>query len=398
MVRIVTRAEQSMAAISVVALLTMVLVGAVMARSLARKAEMAVQAVERMARGDLTVQLQAQGENELDRIMRALNRMAQRLRETLAEVRQASSQISVASQEVAVGASDLSVRTEQTAGNLEKTASSMEQITTMVRQASDSAQHANQLALTAATVAQQGGEVVSRVVETMNGINQSSTRISDIISVIDGIAFQTNILALNAAVEAARAGEQGRGFAVVAGEVRNLAQRSAEAAKEIKALITESVTRVEAGTSLVHEAGETIRGVVSHSRQVSDIVAELMASSAEQAQGIGQVNEAVSLLDQMTQQNAALVEESSAAAESLQEQAHRLDAQVAVFDIGQHAAKCSAAFTRTPTPRLDLDEPTAARRAAPLSALPKAAQASNATAVVAASSTAGKDEGDWTSF
>nr|WP_305792625.1 methyl-accepting chemotaxis protein [Aquabacterium sp. A08] len=312
----------------------MLALGTYVARGLIASTGRTVQAVRQMAGGDLTVNVPVHGHSETDQVLLAVNQMAARLREVLGQVRQAASEIGTASAEVATGASDLSMRTEQTASNLEQTAASMEELTATVRQSSDSARQANQLAGNAAEVAQYGGAVVGQVVDTMTEINQSSQKIHDIIGVIDGIAFQTNILALNAAVEAARAGEQGRGFAVVAGEVRSLAQRSAEAAKEIKQLISDSVAKVEGGTLLVREAGTTIADVVDNARRVNDIVAEMMAASQEQAEGIGQVNTAVSQLDQMTQQNAALVEQSAAAAESLQEQARRLVAAVGVFDIG----------------------------------------------------------------
>jgi methyl-accepting chemotaxis protein len=239
----------------------------------------------------------------------------------------------VASTEVAVGNADLSGRTEQAASNLQQTASSMEQLTGTVKHTADSARTANQLAGSAAEVARRGGEVVSQVVATMEDINQASRKIADIIGTIDGIAFQTNILALNAAVEAARAGEQGRGFAVVAGEVRNLAQRSAEAAKEIKSLIGSSVDKVDAGTRLVGDAGTTMGEIMASVQRVSDTIGEISAAASEQSEGIGQVNTAVTQLDQMTQQNAALVEQSAAAAESLKSQASKLNGLVSVFKV-----------------------------------------------------------------
>src|SRR5207249_10337976 len=238
--------------------------------------------------------------------------------------------ISTASTEIAHGNADLSARTEQTASNLQQTASSMAQLTGTVRQSADAASQANQLASSASAVAQRGGEVVTQVVSTMDEITASSKKIADIIGVIDGIAFQTNILAWKAAVEAARAGEQGRGLAVVAGEVRSLAQRSAEAAKEIKALIGTSVDKVETGSKLVQDAGTTMNEIASVQR-VSDIIGEITAASSEQSSGIGQVNTAVTQLDQMTQQNAALVEQSAAAAESLKEQARKLSGVVSTF-------------------------------------------------------------------
>jgi methyl-accepting chemotaxis protein len=261
----------------------------------------------------------------------ALQSALQRMQVVVASVQDSSTQIEAASREIALGNQDLSARTEQAASNLEETAASMEQVNSTSRQSAESAHQASQMAVANAEVAARGGRVVGQVVSTMDEINHSSKKISDIIGVIDGIAFQTNILALNAAVEAARAGEQGRGFAVVAGEVRNLAQRSAEAAKEIKTLIGTSVERVEAGSRLVAEAGETIGEVVSNAQRVADIIAEITAASGEQSAGMGQVNTAVNQLDKMTQQNAALVEESSAAAESLRDQAVLLTQAIQIF-------------------------------------------------------------------
>ncbi len=261
----------------------------------------------------------------------ALKQALGRVQQTLLQVRASAGSVNVASEEIATGNHDLSARTEQAASNIQQTASAMEQLTATVRNSADSARQANQLAASAAEVAQRGGAVVSQVVSTMDEINQSSKRISDIIGTIDGIAFQTNILALNAAVEAARAGEQGRGFAVVAGEVRTLAQRSAEAAREIKGLIGASVDRVEAGSRLVADAGHTMEEIVGSVKRVSDVIGEISTASSEQSDGIGQVGTAVTQLDQMTQQNAALVEQSTAAAESLRQQAQRLTDALAGF-------------------------------------------------------------------
>ena len=259
--------------------------------------------------------------------------MKDSLLQTVTQVRSATDSINTASSEIASGNQDLSARTEQAASNLEETAASMEELTSTVRNSADAARQANQLAATASEIAVRGGQVVGEVVTTMEAINHSSKKISDIIGVIDGIAFQTNILALNAAVEAARAGEQGRGFAVVAGEVRNLAQRSAEAAKEIKGLIGTSVDKVEAGSRLVADAGQTMSEIVGSVQRVSDIIGEITAAAGEQSDGIGQVNVAVNQLDQMTQQNAALVEESAAAAESLKDQANRLAQVIQIFKL-----------------------------------------------------------------
>jgi methyl-accepting chemotaxis protein len=286
-------------------------------------------ALRRIADGDLSGDTPAV--SDANSLMGALAAMQTSMRTLVGQVQASSIGIEAASQEIASGNQDLSARTEQAASNLEETAASMEQLTSTVRQSADAARQANQLASSAAEIAARGGQVVGQVVTTMDEINHSSKKISDIIGVIDGIAFQTNILALNAAVEAARAGEQGRGFAVVAGEVRNLAQRSAEAAKEIKGLIGASVDKVEAGSRLVADAGQTMSEIVGSVQRVSDIIGEITAASGEQSDGIGQVNVAVTQLDQMTQQNAALVEESAAAAESLKDQAGRLSDVVRVF-------------------------------------------------------------------
>jgi methyl-accepting chemotaxis protein len=314
-----------------------------MTRSVTGPLKRAVAATRTIAQGDLSQSIDANGKDELSDLLRALSEMQGGLRKLVGQVRQSTDSISTASTEIAIGNQDLSLRTEQTASNLQQTASSMEELTGTVKQSADSARQANQLASSAAEVAARGGHVVSQVVSTMDEINASSKKISDIIGVIDGIAFQTNILALNAAVEAARAGEQGRGFAVVAAEVRSLAGRSAEAAKEIKSLIGASVERVEAGSRLVNDAGRTMTEIVGSVQRVSDIIGEITAASAEQSDGIGQVNKSVTQLDQMTQQNAALVEESAAAAESLKGQAQQLAAMVDTFRLGSEAAPKSSA-------------------------------------------------------
>jgi methyl-accepting chemotaxis protein len=305
----------------------------------------AARVADTVAGGDLTVQAHSERADELGDLLRALDRMAGQLNESLQTVMDSSQSIQTASSEIASGNLDLSQRTEQAASRLQQTASAMTQLTGTVRQSAESAATANQLASTAAAVAQRGGEVVHQVVKTMDEINASSNKISDIIGVIDGIAFQTNILALNAAVEAARAGEQGRGFAVVASEVRSLAQRSAEAAKEIKGLIGSSVAKVEAGARLVQDAGTTMSEIVASVGKVSDVIGEIRASTVEQSEGIGSVNGAVVQLDQMTQQNAALVEESAAAAESLRDQARKLAGLVSGFTLSsqQHATAPPAA-------------------------------------------------------
>ena len=294
-----------------------------------RRAESMAQAIAAM---DLSAQPQAHyAGDETGRLLRALDVMRTALQKALQEVRGVADGISTASTQIASGNQDLSSRTEQAASNLQETAGSMEELTGTVTQTADSARTANQLANSASEAAAEGGAVVGQVVATMDEINSSSRKIGDIIGTIDGIAFQTNILALNAAVEAARAGEQGRGFAVVASEVRSLARRSAEAAKEIKTLIGASVERVEAGAQLVHKAGNSMTDIVARVQRVKDIIGEITTAANEQSMGIGQVNVAVSQLDQMTQQNAALVEESSAATESLREQAQRLADVVSIF-------------------------------------------------------------------
>ncbi len=295
-----------------------------------------------IAEGDLSrVMKPVEGVDEASKLTRSLHRMQEALQTMVGQLRTAADSIRTASMEIATGNQDLSSRTEQTASNLQEAASSLVQLTGTVKQTADSARTANQLASSASGAAAKGGEVVSQVVSTMDEINASSKRISDIIGTIDGIAFQTNILALNAAVEAARAGEQGRGFAVVAGEVRSLAQRSAEAAREIKTLIGASVERVETGSRLVQEAGSTMSDIVSSVQRVTDIIGEITAASSEQSDGISQVTQGVGNLDQMTQQNAALVEQSAAAAESLKDQAERLGTVVDRFRVSGHASAAS---------------------------------------------------------
>ncbi len=322
----------------VVVVLTGLLLSAWLVKQLTQPLSKAVELANEIAKGDLTRDVHDDRKDELGQLLRSLNAMTQKLRTVVGEVRNGVDSVSSASSQIASGNQDLSARTEQTAANLEETAASIEELTATVTQSADTARQANQLAATAAQAAERGGEVVNQVVMSMDQINTSSRKISDIIGVIDGIAFQTNILALNAAVEAARAGEQGRGFAVVAGEVRSLAGRSAEAAKEIKALITASVNNVDQGAEQVAQAGESMQEIVASVRRVTDLIGEITASANEQRDGIAQVNQAVSNLDQMTQQNAALVEESSAAATSMNEQAKRLAEVVAVFNVGQTQA------------------------------------------------------------
>ncbi|WP_402721077.1 methyl-accepting chemotaxis protein [Janthinobacterium rivuli] len=299
----------------------------------------AVDIARKVADGDLTAQIDASAKDETGQLLLALKDMNTSLLNIVGEVRSGTDSIATSSTQIAAGNQDLSSRTEEQAGSLEETASSMEELTSTVKQNADNARQANQLAASAAQVAVKGGEVVAQVVGTMESINASSNKIVDIISVIDGIAFQTNILALNAAVEAARAGEQGRGFAVVASEVRNLAQRSASAAKEIKTLIGASVEQVNAGSMLVAQAGSTMNDIVDSVQRVSDIITEITAASSEQSVGIDEINRAIGQMDAVTQQNAALVEESAAAAESMQHQAHNLAQVVSVFKLnGQQAS------------------------------------------------------------
>nr|WP_307727144.1 methyl-accepting chemotaxis protein [Massilia litorea] len=312
-------------------------------RGIVRPIREAVELAETVASGDLTRRIDATSKDETGALLRALRHMNDSLVKIVTEVRGGTDTISGASSEIAAGNMDLSSRTEQQAASLEETAASMEQITGTVRQNADNARQANQLAITASNVAVEGGSVVGQVITTMGSINESSRKIVDIIGVIDGIAFQTNILALNAAVEAARAGEQGRGFAVVASEVRTLAQRSAAAAKEIKGLIGDSVEKVDAGARLVDQAGATMEQVVESIRRVTDIMAEITHATQEQTGGIEQVNIAIGQMDEATQQNAALVEESAAAAGAMQEQAAKLAQVVGVFKLDAQAVAAPAA-------------------------------------------------------
>jgi methyl-accepting chemotaxis protein len=357
-----------------------------------------------VARGDLTASVPVES-GDTRSIMSALKEMQTNLANTVRSVRENAEGVSTASSEIADGNHDLSARTESQASSLEQTASSMEQLSSAVKQNADSARQANQLALNASTVAVKGGRVVAQVVDTMKGINDASRKISEIISVIDGIAFQTNILALNAAVEAARAGEQGRGFAVVASEVRSLAGRSAEAAKEIKNLINASVERVEQGTALVDQAGTTMTEVVDSIKRVTDIMGEISAASDEQASGVAQVGEAVTHMDQVTQQNAALVEEMAAAASSLKSQAEELVGTVAVFklsgnDGGHHSVAPRATAVRAPVATAKAyKSPERRTMAAPARPAPRPAPAkaiSHAPVKAAATAKGGDDE--WETF
>ncbi|MFC5460674.1 methyl-accepting chemotaxis protein [Massilia niabensis] len=332
--------------LGVVALLLGVACAWFITRSITVPLRQAVGFAQRVARGDLTSRAAQESRDETGDLLRALASMTQALAGIVGHVRTGTGSIGMAANEIASGNADLSVRTEQQAGSLEETASSMEELTSTVRQNADNAREANRLAQSAAAIAGQGGAVVAEVVTTMGSINDSSRKIVDIISVIDGIAFQTNILALNAAVEAARAGEQGRGFAVVAGEVRNLAQRSAAAAKEIKTLIDDSVNNVAAGAKQVDRAGATMNEIVRSIEHVTTIMADIANASEEQSAGIEQVNSAIVDMDRVTQQNAALVEEAAAAAESMQEQAERLAEVVSTFKLDDVNAAARAGGTR----------------------------------------------------
>ncbi len=352
----------------------------------------AINVAETIANGDLTVRVAVDRGDEFGEMMRAIAHMQGQLVHLVSDVRKGTSNIEVASEEIASGNNDLSARTEQASSNLQMTASSMDALTSTVKQSAESARQANRLAESATHVAQRGGEVVNQVVATMNDINSSSRKISDIISVIDGIAFQTNILALNAAVEAARAGEQGRGFAVVASEVRSLAGRSADAAKEIKTLINNSVEKVEGGSQLVAQAGQTMSEIVTSVQRVTDIIGEITAASAEQADGIAQVNSSIGELDQMTQQNAALVEQAAAASSSMREQAHRLAQVVAAFKLSanqQGGAGSPRQSVRSSKPSASISKPSEAK-----------SKGNTAKPLLAGggSASAGKQDDNWETF
>ncbi|GAA4348266.1 methyl-accepting chemotaxis protein [Variovorax defluvii] len=383
--------------LTVLTLLAGALCSVLITRSITRPLARAVQVAETVAAGDLSTRIEVESRDETGQLMQALQRMNESLARVVAQVRSGTDTMATASGQIASGNQDLSSRTEEQASSLEQTAASMEELTSTVKQNADNARQANQLALSASEVAVKGGGVVSQVVDTMGSIHASSKKIVDIISVIDGIAFQTNILALNAAVEAARAGEQGRGFAVVAAEVRNLAQRSAAAAKEIKGLIDDSVGKVDAGSELVAEAGRTMNEVVDSVKRVTDIMGEITAASQEQTQGIEQVNQAITQMDQVTQQNAALVEEAAAAAASMQEQAASLVQAVGVFKLGRGEAptvpaKVKEASRVEPSPQR---KPAASK--APARAAASLASSAAAPKPVTAAATA-SPSGDWTEF
>ena len=396
--------------VGIVALLLAAGLGWLITRSLVRELggepQVAAQMARAVAEGDFTQPITVLAGDQTS-LMAQLATMKDGLASVVAQVRRSSESVAMASSEIAQGNQDLSARTESQASALEETAASMEQLGATVRQNADTARQANQLARTASDVAERGGEVVGQVVQTMKGINESSQRISDIIQVIDGIAFQTNILALNAAVEAARAGEQGRGFAVVASEVRSLAGRSAEAAKEIKQLISASVERVEQGSAMVDQAGETMAEVVQSIRRVTDLMGEINAASSEQASGVAQVGEAVTQMDQATQQNAALVEEMAAAAGSLSSQAQELVQAVAVFKLD--ASMGGSGGYSAPAPRPAARRPAASAPApARVAAAPRASSAAKPTAPAktalqapkpaARAAAAPSNNDDWESF
>jgi methyl-accepting chemotaxis protein len=326
-------ARNMLLGIALTATVLALVVAWIVVNGITRPLNKAIGIARRVADGDLRTQVEVSSRDETGQLMQALKDMNESLVTIVSEVRQGTDSITTASHSIAIGNHELSNRTEQEAASLQETSSSMEELTSTVKNNADNARRANQLALSASDIAVEGGAVVSRVVETMGAINQSAKRIVDIIAVIDGIAFQTNILALNAAVEAARAGEQGRGFAVVAAEVRNLAQRSAAAAKEIKTLIDDSVEKVGVGTSLVDQAGKTMQEVVVSVKRVTGIIGEIALASQEQTEGIEQINQAVIRMDGTTQQNAALVEEAASAAESLQQQADKLLQSVGIFKL-----------------------------------------------------------------
>ena len=354
-----TWAQRSAIGLIVLSIACGIVIGAWLVAGIARSLAQALRIANSVAAGDLTERIDIASRDEIGQLLEALQKMNTGLVAIVTEVRSGTEVIATASSQIAAGNQDLSCRTEEQASSLEETAASMEELTSTVRQNADNARQANTLAETASTVASRGGQVIGQVVATMGEINDSSRKIVDIIGVIDAIAFQTNILALNAAVEAARAGEQGRGFAVVASEVRNLAQRSASAAREIKTLIGTSVERADAGSKLVDEAGATMHEIVQSVRRVADIMGEITSASSEQTAGIDQINVAIAQMDQVTQQNAALVEQASAASESMQDQARKLAQAVGLFKLGD--ASGSTGSGSAPMQRTGLARPASPR-------------------------------------
>jgi methyl-accepting chemotaxis protein len=384
------RAQMLMIALAGFSLLLGAFIGWSVTRSITRPLTAAMDIAQSVAKGDLTRLIEADGRDETAELMRSLKAMNDSLAAIVGEVRAGTETIATGSDQIAAGNQDLSSRTEQQASSLEETASSMEELTATVRQNADNAQQANKLAQSASGVARKGGAVVAEVVGTMGQINDSARKIAEIIGVIDSIAFQTNILALNAAVEAARAGEEGRGFAVVAAEVRNLAQRSAAAAKEISGLIGHSVATVEQGSKLVDQAGATMGEILSSIERVTDIMSEITAASNEQAAGITQVNTAIAQMDQVTQQNSALVEEAAAAADSLRDQAASLASVVSVFQLGGPALSA-------PRPQAPAPAPAPARKVVSIPArTSQAVRAPSGTRRLAAANV--PDDGGWESF
>ena len=391
-------ARNLMIIVAVIAALTGIGAATLITRSLVAQLggepNYAARVANMIAGGDLTAEVRLR-ERDTTSMMFAMHQMRDNLSGIVGQVRSGTDTIATASSQIASGNLDLSSRTEEQASSLEETASSMEELTSTVKQNADNARQANALAVSASEVAVKGGTVVAQVVDTMGAINTSAKKIVDIIGVIDGIAFQTNILALNAAVEAARAGEQGRGFAVVAAEVRNLAQRSAAAAKEIKTLIGDSVEKVDTGTRLVDQAGNTMEEIVASVKRVTDIMAEIMAASQEQTAGIEQINQAIAQMDEVTQQNAALVEEAAAAAQSLQDQAGSLSQVVSVFQIGAAPAHAqAAAVAHSGAPRVAARTPAPARRKLAAATAGHAVATRTAPKLVAA----GGDSADWEEF
>jgi methyl-accepting chemotaxis protein len=364
-----TEQEQKTAIILMVllvagALLLAAVVASLISRSIARPMADAVQVAEALSKGDLRVEVQVHSKDEIGRLMGALKGTVGQLASIVGRIKETSDMVSTASREIAQGNSDLSSRTEEQASALEETSASMQQMTATVGQNAQNAKKVNELAAQASGIAAKGGEVVREAVGTMNGITESSKKIADIIGVIDGIAFQTNILALNAAVEAARAGEQGRGFAVVASEVRSLAQRSAAAAKEIKDLITDSVAKVDAGSRQVNDTGRTMEEIVASVKKVTSLIAEITAASQEQAQGIEQVSETMTQLEKVTQQNAAMVEEASAAAGSLEEQSKELASAVSAFQLSAEHVAVKPVQAKKPVEvkHIEMRKPTEAKK------------------------------------
>ena len=392
-----TSARGLMFALGALATVLAVAIGALITRSLLKQLggepEYAASVATRIAAGDLTVDVEVK-QNDQSSMLHAMRAMRDNLANIVGQVRQGTDTIATASGQIASGNLDLSSRTEQQASSLEETASSMEELTSTVKQNADNARQANTLALSASDVATKGGAVVSQVVDTMGAINDSAKKIVDIIGVIDGIAFQTNILALNAAVEAARAGEQGRGFAVVASEVRNLAQRSAGAAKEIKALINDSVEKVQVWTTLVYQAGATMQDVVESVKRVSDIISEISAASHEQTAGIEQINQAIAQMDEVTQQNASLVEQAAAASEAMQDQARHLVQTVSVFNVaGAQLAMNAPAVRARPAAASPAPKPRLVKRTGHDTGMAPASRPKRVAAIPATAA-----GGDWEEF